>query len=40
VDSISLNVAKTELIHKQQSAKAGPGTTTRVGWDRKANTAF
>ena len=40
VDSISLNFAKIEVIHKQQSAKGGPGTTTRVGWDRKANKAF
>jgi type VI secretion system secreted protein Hcp len=40
VDSISLSFSKIEVIHTQQSAKGGPGATTRVGWDRKANKAF
>ena len=40
LDSISLRFSKIEMTYKQQSAKGGPGATTRAGWDRKTNKAF
>jgi type VI secretion system secreted protein Hcp len=40
LDSLSLSFSKIEMTYQQQSAKGGPGATTRAGWDRKANKAF
>jgi type VI secretion system secreted protein Hcp len=40
LDSISLNFSKIEVTYVQQTAKGGPGTPIRVGWDRKTNKSF
>jgi type VI secretion system secreted protein Hcp len=40
LDSVSLSFSKIEMTYQQQSAKGGPGATTRAGWDRKANKSF
>jgi type VI secretion system secreted protein Hcp len=40
LDSVSLSFTKIEVTYKEQSAKGGPGATTRAGWDRKTNKAF
>ena len=40
LDSMSLSFSKIEVTFKEQSAKGGPGATTRAGWDRKANKSF